>query len=224
LVRGGNTRVQRGNKIEGTVGRARRGGSANAKKKGVFTGSQTHHASRGDLLLVGSPKQQQWAQKIISQLQSSGYGLPNVLSSQVVIANRDLPPEMLVAVLREAPVELSGPNFLQFPRYAREDAVTVARLLPQKTVIVDKETDGIGKNAQIVQIGLVALHEPDNCAESYVRPTTYVGYDHTKARQINGIPDSRLKHAPTIAELWEKQLRAIFNTWFFASYHNVSSG
>ncbi len=151
--------------------------------------------------LVGTSRQQSYAQDIIATLRAKypGQALPAVESAHWWITHQEHTLEALWHLARTAPPDAFSDRWSPFvntePRYGRAEAAACLRLLGEYTVL-DLETTGIGKTADVVEVaavnsaGVVLL-------DTLVRPPDLETFAKSKAREANGIDPDELVSAPT---------------------------
>jgi len=166
--------------------------------------------------IVGTERQQRWAKQILASLMASKFDLPTHIDASVVIDNRHLSPHDLAKLLHEQPY--SSPFTATYPRYTKEIAIATLKTLPKKSVVIDFESTGLKKDAEIVEIGLVALEDEKNTVRTFVKPFALASYSGSKAEEINGIQATQLLDAPTLVEVWPK-LQAIIEKYHVLTYN-----
>jgi DNA polymerase III epsilon subunit-like protein len=160
--------------------------------------------------LVGTPRQVAYAQDILAalRLKYPGQPLPGVESAHWWIEHQDCTPDELWHLARTAPPDAFSDRWSAFvntePRYGRAEAIACLRLLGEYTVL-DIESTGIGKTADVVEIGVVSS-AGEVLYESLIRPPDLAAFATSKAREANGIDPDELSSAPTLPEVWPQVL------------------
>lgn len=166
--------------------------------------------------ILGTEGQKRWAKEILAPLLTSEFHLPTCVNARVVIDNRHLSPDELAKLLREQPY--SSPFTAIYPRNTKEIAIATLKTLPKKCMVIDFESTGLEKDAEIVEIGLVDLENGKNIAWTFVKPFDLTSYSGSKAEEINGIQATQLLDAPTLVNVWPN-LQDIIEEYHILTYN-----
>ena len=166
--------------------------------------------------IIGSERQQRWAKQILGPLIASEFHLPTYVNASIVIDNRHLSPDELAKLLREQPY--SSPFTAAYPRNTKDLAIATLKTLPKKCVVIDFESSGLEKDAEIVEIGLVELENEKNTARTFVKPFDLASYSGSMAEEINGIKATQLLNAPTLVTVWPN-LQSIIGEYHILTYN-----
>ncbi len=88
-----------------------------------------------------------------------------------------------------------------YPRLHRSHAVRALHQL-NDFVVLDCETTGIGKSAEVIEIAIVDYKSGEVLFNSLLRPYKLHLYETSDASKINGITSQELNNAPTILQVW----------------------
>lgn len=112
------------------------------------------------------------------------------------------------------------PWYLAFPRYGRSEAKETLRLLETHgAIVIDLETDGLGKKANIVEIAMVEYPSRRIFLNTLLRPPDLEGYANSEAARIHGISLEELQAAPTLPEVWPTIADILAGTQVIVSYN-----
>lgn len=92
------------------------------------------------------------------------------------------------------------------------------KLLDHRSLMLDTETTGLGQEDEVVEIAIGDCKSGVIIFESLVKPSVAMNVAASKA---NGITDSMLENAPSIAEIWE-QVDAIVGNRVVLASHSTS--
>ena len=117
-------------------------------------------------------------------------------------------------------VGINTPFTSIFPRYNSWHAIQALKQL-EDFLVLDTETTGIGKKAELCEIAIVDFQTEQVLFNSLIKPRDLEGYETGKAREVNGISQDELMNAPTLPDVWPEILRILqskhitsFNTDF----------
>lgn len=107
-----------------------------------------------------------------------------------------------------------------FPRFNNWHAVQALNQLDD-FLVLDTETTGVGKNAEMCELAIVDFKTGTILFNSLLHPYNLDGYESSKAREVNGISTQELYNAPPLPETWSDILKILqskhltsFNTQF----------
>ncbi len=95
-----------------------------------------------------------------------------------------------------------------YPRYNSWHAIQALNQLDE-FIVLDTETTGIGKQAEVCEIAIVDFRSGDVLLNTLIQPKNLDGYEVSKAREINGISQADLLFAPTLFTVWPEVLRIL---------------
>jgi DNA polymerase III epsilon subunit-like protein len=165
-------------------------------------------------LLIGTPAQVRYARSIQTHFLSRVGGrrdlLPDVPLASFWIEQRNVASlrDLWDAASDSAGQLLYSPFVSHYPRWGRAEAVATLRLL-DRFAVLDLETDGLGKAAQVLEVAVVDQDGVPLFA-SLIRPvamTCLDGIDDCAAhdsRSIHGITAQMLANAPTLPDVWPR--------------------
>lgn len=90
-----------------------------------------------------------------------------------------------------------------YPRLNNSHAVQALKKL-DNFLILDTETTGVGKDAEVCELAIVNYKDGQVLFNSLLRPYNLDGYDNSKARTMTGITMRQLLNAPTLPDVWEE--------------------
>jgi len=103
---------------------------------------------------------------------------------------------------------VQSPFTTVYPRYNRWHAVQALKQL-EDFIILDCETSGVGKDAEVTEIAIVDYKSCDVLFNSLIHPYNLSDYESSKARSISGISKSELLKAPPLPQLWTEILNVL---------------
>jgi inhibitor of KinA sporulation pathway (predicted exonuclease) len=170
---------------------------------------RTNTADGTDVLL-GTPAQVRYARNIRAHFRTlvgDPNHLPNVPLASFWIDQRNA---ASLQDLWDAASDTSGqllysPFVSHYPRWGRAEAVATLRLLDQFKVL-DLETDGIGKAAQVLDVAVV---DQDGVPlfGTLIRPPDVARLEDEEgkqARAANGITVEMVRDAPSLQDVWPR--------------------
>ena len=120
-------------------------------------------------------------------------------------------------------MHIKSPFTSIYPRYNRWHAVQALNQLLQLDdfLILDTETTGIGKGAEICELAIISYKTGEVLFNSLICPCKLAEYEVSKAREITGITSEALSNAPWLDTVWNEVLDILkskhitsFNTSF----------
>ena len=172
--------------------------------------------------LIGSPRQVAYALQIIKKAQkryphmdlleistSSKWWIANAKQLDDILGNSEPSNGIIVS-----------PFTYTFPRYSRQDAIQALKQLDDFTVL-DCESTGVGKKAEVCELAIVDFKTGTTLFNSLIHPHCLEGYEVSKAREVNGITQEELTHAPILPQKWDEILSILTSkhvTVFNASF------
>lgn len=175
------------------------------RKNNVMTTNQAH-----SLVLIGSPKQQNWARRIINELQEqTDKPLPDVRDSEFWITHRNSSIEdiFLDAMALSLDLNIVSTAFTtRYSRYGRSDAMQAIDALDQ-AVALDCETSGLqsNKKSEVIELAIVELKSGTVLFDSLLKPFHFESYgseETRKAQEVHNISREELEKAPTLPDVW----------------------
>jgi DNA polymerase III epsilon subunit-like protein len=173
------------------------------------------NAGDGTDILLGTPAQVHYARAIrahFRRLVGDPDLLPDVSLAVFWIEHRfaKTPRELWDAAASLDTQLLYSPFTAHYPRWGRAEAVATLHLLDRFKVL-DLETDGLGKAAQVLEVAVV---DQDGAPlfTSLVRPpamTRLDGIEGTTAQESHGITALMLADAPTLPHVWPRLLSVL---------------
>jgi Exonuclease len=156
------------------------------------------------LTLIGSQKQQNWARRIISELQEqTDKPLPHVKDATFWIDRRNSSIEdiFLDAMALSLDLNIVSTAFTtRYSRYGRSDAMHAIDALEQ-AVALDCETNGSAKDSEVIEVAIVKIQTGEVVFDSLIQPTDLT-IKSEKAQAVHQIPREELEKAPTLPEVW----------------------
>jgi len=76
-------------------------------------------------------------------------------------------------------------------------------------IIVDTESTGVDKRAEITELAIVNYRDGQVLFNSLLRPYNLDGYENSKARGVSGISTRELLNAPSLLEVWDEVFMAL---------------
>lgn len=151
--------------------------------------------------MIGTDKQVSWANAIIANIQSQHPDilLPNVTLADWWIKHRY---SNIEDILLEADrVDISTSFTSVYPRFNRQHALHALAQLDD-FLVLDCETTGVGKQAEVCELAVVDYKSGDVLFNSLLKPYNLDGYESSKAREVNGISSAELANSPTLLDMW----------------------
>ncbi len=105
-------------------------------------------------------------------------------------------------------MNIKSPFTSTYPRYNSWHAIQCLNQLDE-FVVVDTETTGIGKQAEVCEIAIVDFRSEAVLLDTLIQPKNLEGYEVSKAREVNGICQADLLFAPTLFTVWTEVLRIL---------------
>jgi DNA polymerase III epsilon subunit-like protein len=152
--------------------------------------------------LIGTPRQVAYAERIKRNIAQRypDEELPDITSAKVWIGLRGLAPDEIARRAQEELI-IGSPFYSVYPRHTRTEAIETLRALPDFYTVLDCETTGLGKGAEITEIALV---DPGGeiIFHSLIRPEDGIleKYATSKAAQVSGLTPVMLRQAPMLAD------------------------
>lgn len=117
-------------------------------------------------------------------------------------------------------MQVKSPFTTIFPRYNRWHAIQALNQLDD-FLILDTETTGIGKGAELCELAIIDYKSGIVLFNSLICPCKLAEYEVSKAREITGITSEALSNAPWLDTVWNEVLDILkskhitsFNTSF----------
>jgi len=156
------------------------------------------------LILIGSQRQQSWARSIISKLQGqTDKPLPDVRDAEFWITHRNSPVEDIFIDAMALVLDLnivSTAFTTRYSRYGRSDAMQAIDALDQ-AVALDCETNGTGKDSELIELAIVRVQTGEVLFDSLIQPTDLT-IKSEEAQAAHQIPRAQLEKAPTLPDVW----------------------
>jgi len=117
---------------------------------------------------------------------------------------------------------VQSPFTTVYPRYNRYHAVQALKQLGDEFLVLDCESNGVGKTAELTELAILDFKTGNVLFNSLLHPRDLDGrYEVSKSRQVSGIGILELWAAPTLPEKWDEILPILqskhitsFNTTF----------
>lgn len=154
--------------------------------------------------LIGSERQQSWARSIIGKLQTqTDKPLPDIRDAEFWITRRNASIEDIFLDATTLSVDLnmvSTPFTTRYSRYGRNDAMLALAALDQ-AVALDCETNGTGKDSEVIEIAIVNIQTKEVLFDSLIQPTDLT-IKSEKAQAAHQITREELERAPAFLDVW----------------------
>ena len=163
----------------------------------------------GNLTLVGSDKQQNWARRIINELQEqTDKALPVVKEASFWIDHRNSSIDDIFNDAMALSLDLNAISTAfttRYSRYSRADAIQALDSL-EHAVVLDTETSGLqsNKKSEVIELAIVDLNG-DILFNSLLKPFHFDDYgskDTQKAQDVHKISREELEVSPTLPDVW----------------------
>jgi DNA polymerase III alpha subunit (gram-positive type) len=164
----------------------------------------------GNLKLVGSPKQVDWARRIIHKLQEeTDKTLPIIKDAQFWISHRNSSIDDIFtdAIAVSLDLNFASTAFTtRYSRYGRADAMQALDVL-DNAIVLDTETTGLlqSKKSEIIELSIVELNTGNILFDSLLKPFHFEDYgseETRKAQEVHKISREELEKAPTLPDVW----------------------
>jgi DNA polymerase-3 subunit epsilon len=103
---------------------------------------------------------------------------------------------------------LKSPFTTIYPRYNSWHATQALKQL-DNFLVLDCETTGIGKSAEICELAIVDYRSGAVLFNSLIHPYNMEGYEVSKAKEVSGITTQELHHAPPLPQVWSEVLSTL---------------
>lgn len=157
-----------------------------------------------NLVLIGSPKQQNWARRIIRELQErTDKPLPDIRDAECWITHRNSPIEDIFIEAMAVTLDLnmvSTAFTTRYSRYGRSDAIHAIDVLDEG-VALDCETNGSAKDSEVIEIAIVKIQTREVLFDSLIQPADLT-MKSEKAQAAHQIAREELEKAPTLPDIW----------------------
>lgn len=154
--------------------------------------------------LIGSEKQQSWARRIISELQEqTNKTLPDIRDARFWIDHRKSPIEDVFLDAMAVSLDLNKvctAFTTHYSRYGRVDAMQALDSLDH-AVALDCETNGTGKDSEVIELAIVEIQTGDVLFNSLIQPTDLT-VKSEQAQSAHQITRGELEKAPMLSDVW----------------------
>ena len=96
-----------------------------------------------------------------------------------------------------------------YPRFNSYHALQALNMLGDAFLVLDCETTGIGKIAELCELSIIDFQTGTVMFDSLIQPKNLEGYNVSKAREVNGISQEALMNAPTLPTVWPDVLNIL---------------
>lgn len=155
--------------------------------------------------LIGTEKQQSWARRIINELQeqTGGKPLPHVKDATFWINRRNASIDDIFNDAMSLSLDfnmISTAFTTRYSRYSRADAMQALDALDHAAVL-DSETNGTGKDSEIIELAIVELQTGKILFDSLIQPADLT-IKSERAQATHQISTEELEKAPTLPDVW----------------------